>query len=217
MSLIAKETGSGGGFDPVPEGTHTAVCYAVVDLGTHHSDLFKKDAHKVLIMWEIPEERIEVERDGKTVDMPRAISKRYTMSLHKKASLRHDLEAWRGKRFTDDELQGFDLKHIVGVPCLLGIVHATKGEKTYADISSIMAMPRKKGEAAPKPENPTVAFEIPEDQNGAFEIPDDLPEWVQGVIMESKEYNGLMPKPIQMPEATEERAPAEDEDDQLPF
>jgi len=37
------------------------------------------------------------------------ISKRYTMSLGEQSTLRKDLESWRGKKFTPEELQGFDL------------------------------------------------------------------------------------------------------------
>ena len=38
MGLIAKEMGGGKDFDPLPEGIHLGVCYAVVDIGTHHND-----------------------------------------------------------------------------------------------------------------------------------------------------------------------------------
>ena len=37
------------------------------------------------------------------------LRKDYKNSLHEKAGLRKDLEAWRGRRFTDAELAGFDL------------------------------------------------------------------------------------------------------------
>ena len=214
MSLTAKET-SGKGFDPIPEGVYQAICYSVIDLGTHHDDRFKKDIHKVLIQWEIPGERIEIERDGKMLDLPRAISKRYTMSLHKKSSLRHDLEAWRGRRFSDAELAGFDLSKVAGSPCLLAIVHTEKADKTYADIASIMAPPRGDGNKYGRPENPVTVFEIPDGQNGPFDIP-DVPEWVADTIRESMEYQGAIPQPVTMPEPIEEGPPAED-GDELPF
>jgi len=229
MSLIAKETG-GADYEPIPEGTYAAICYAVVDLGTHYNERFKKDAHKVLLTWELPEERIEVTRDGQMLDLPRAISRRYTMSLHAKAALRHDLEAWRGKRFTDEELKGFDLSHIVGAACLLGIVHETgkRDGKTYASISSIMALPgakaagKGKKAAPPKPENTPIVFAIPDEPEPNFDIPDTLPEWVVKTIQESKEWHGEMASqqpPIEMPTSTSEgdEAPDGAEDDNLPF
>ena len=59
MSLWAKETG-GAVIEPIPAGTYTAVCYAVVDLGTHTNPVFNKDAHKVLIQWEVPDVLIDL-------------------------------------------------------------------------------------------------------------------------------------------------------------
>jgi hypothetical protein len=82
--------------------------YGIIDLGTHTEDspqFGRKTQHKMMIQWECPEYRIEIEKDGKKLDLPRAISRRYTMSLGKKANLRKDLEAWRGKPFTDDEVR----------------------------------------------------------------------------------------------------------------
>ena len=192
MSLRVSDKG-GGGFDPIEPGTYTAVCYSMVDLGTHHDDKFNKDAAKVLIQWELPEVRIQVERAGMQVDLPRAISKRYTASLHKKARLRHDLEAWRGRGFTEEELSDFDLGAIVGASCLLGIIHEQgRDGKTYAGISSILAMPRIKGAAPLKAENPLFTFEIPDQCVEGFDIPDALPEWIAKVIQDSKEWRGEM-------------------------
>jgi hypothetical protein len=224
MGLIAKATG-GAGHDPIPAGTYTAICYAVVDLGTHHMEAYNKDARKVLIMWEIPDVTIEVEREGRAVEMPRAISKRYTMSLHKKASLRADLQAWRGRAFTEEELAGFDLKAILGAPCLLGIVHEQRrdGQGVYATISSIMALPRVKGATAakPVPANDLVAFEIPDGADPGFDIDPRLPDWVQESIRESREYTGDWPEavaPIQHPELIEGKDGAgEPGDEALPF
>jgi hypothetical protein len=63
MGLVAKDKG-GKGFDPVPEGTHNAVCYALIDLGTHLDEKFGNRNHKLVIIFEIPTERIEIEKDG---------------------------------------------------------------------------------------------------------------------------------------------------------
>ena len=214
MSLTAKQTG-GADFAPIPEGTYTAVCYAVVDLGTHTNPKFDKVAHKVLIQWEIPEETIQVERNGEMVDMPRAISKKYTMSLHTKATLRHDLEAWRGKAFTEAELDGFDVSKLAGAQCLMCVVHepSKDGSKVYANIKSIMAPP--KGSKKIKPVNPVVVFEIPDDAAPGFEIPEsDLPEWIVELIRESHEWKGTAQGPIRPTADESHRA---DEDDPLPF
>jgi len=192
MSLRVSDKG-GGGFDPIVPGTYPAICHSMIDLGTHHDKTFNKDAAKILIQWELPDVRITVEREGRQVDLPRAISKRYTASLHQKASLRRDLVAWRGRDFTDEELTDFDLKKIVGAACLLGIIHETGHDgKTYAGISSILAMPRMRGAVPMKAENPLVTFEIPDQCQPQFPIPATLPEWVVKTIQDSKEWRGEM-------------------------
>ena len=97
MAIVASK---GSSFTPCPAGTFCAVCIDVVDLGMVQSTYSgkTKKQHKVHIIWQIEEKR----DDGKFFT-PR---KRYTLSLHEKASLRKDLESWRGRPFTDDELAG---------------------------------------------------------------------------------------------------------------
>ena len=57
----------GGDFTPTPPGQYTAICCRVVDLGTQRSEGMYgvKYNRKVLLGWEIPEVRIEI--DGKAV------------------------------------------------------------------------------------------------------------------------------------------------------
>jgi hypothetical protein len=118
--------------DPVPAGVHHAVCYAVIDLGTQDpgNPQFRA-SRKVMILWELPHETIDTQDGPK----PRIISSEYTASIGKKATLRSVLESWRGKPFTADELNGFDLKNILGANCQLNIVHKqgkADPSKTYA-------------------------------------------------------------------------------------
>ena len=84
--------------------------------------------------------------DGK----PFLIKKDYRASLHEKAGLRKDLEAWRGRPFTNVELQGFDLENVVGAPCMLNVIHK-QGSKggTFSNIAGIM--PLAKGFTTLKP------------------------------------------------------------------
>src|SRR6185369_175718 len=60
-----------------------------------------------------------------------------------KAKLRKDLEAWRGRIFTFDELAGFDLESVIDVPCLLSVVHrqGSKGGK-FANVGAVMKLPK---------------------------------------------------------------------------
>ena len=141
MSLTAKESISR--IPPMPEGVYTAVCYSVVDVGHQYSEKYEKDSHKVVVSWEIPEQRVDVERDGKKLNLPRVISKRYTLSLGDKAILRKDLEAWRGKAFTGPELGGFALEKLIGAACQLQVIHTQKDSKTYANVGGLDGFGRK--------------------------------------------------------------------------
>ena len=89
-------------FTPAPEGTHQAVCVDILDKGMLPNK-FREGAlqRKIDIAWEITETR----DDGKRF----VVYKRYTLSLNEKANLRHDLESWRGKAFSFDELAGFEI------------------------------------------------------------------------------------------------------------
>ena len=133
MAIVAK---AGASFTPCPAGSHIATCVDVVDLGIVKSTFGGKTKaqHKVNVIWEIGEKR----DDGKPF-MPR---KRYTLSLHEKASLRKDLESWRGRPFTEDELSGFDLENLIGVPCMLSVVQQASNGSIYANVAAIMRLPK---------------------------------------------------------------------------
>ena len=66
---------------------------------------------------------------------PFTVRRRYNMSLHKKATLRRDLESMMGRAFTDSELKGFDLESLIGLPCLLNVVHKTRDGVTYSNVT----------------------------------------------------------------------------------
>lgn len=176
MSLIAKDNG-GADFKPVPAGTHVAVCTLVADMGVQSTGKFKPRA-QIYIRWEIPGE-IMTWKDGEGVDHtgPMVIGKKYTMSLSEKANLRADLESWRGRMFTEQELKGLDIKNILGKPCMLGVTHKTVGTKTYANISAVMGLP--KGTMPPSASVMPIAYDLDNHNPAAF---DKLPNWLQEAI-----------------------------------
>ena len=140
MPIIVKAKAN---YTPAPAGTPAAVCIDVVDLGELKVEFGgeAKMRHKVRIVWQIDAYR----EDGK----PFYVSKRYTHSLHEKASLRKDLESWLGRALTAQELEGFDLESLLSSACLLNIIHENKNGQTYANVASIMPLP--KSMAAPSP------------------------------------------------------------------
>ena len=217
MSLIAKDKG-GAQMDPIAPGVYAAVCYGVVDLGTQFNAKFNKEERKVLVQWELPDCRAEFQRDGQMVNLPRATSRRYTLSLSVKAALRRDLESWRGRKFTEKELEGFDLKAILGAACQIQMVQETgKDGRVFSGIAAIMALP--KGAPRRKPENPLMFFTF--DEAGPNPVlPAEMPDWIRKIVCESREWRniGAAPQPASTPAAAAARpaAPAETSDD-LPF
>jgi hypothetical protein len=183
MSIIAKAE-SGSNFHPVPEGVHPARCFAVIDIGEQYSEKFDKKAQKIIIMWELPEETYTND-DGEAI--PRVLSKEYTLSLHEKSGLRKDLQAWRGKAFTEEELKGFDLINILGKPCQIQIIHEVKGDKTYSRIAAIMAIP--KGMKVADQVNERIYFDL---SSGDLTQMAGLPVWIQDRIQASETYKNMV-------------------------
>jgi hypothetical protein len=145
VAIIAKASGNGSGtaFQPAPAGVHQAVAVDVVDMGilevTYQGKTKKQ--HKVRVVWQIE----ELMADGK----PFICQKRYTLSLNEKSTLRKDLESWRGRAFTDAELDGFDVETIIGVNCLLNVMQVQKGGETYANVTAVMPIKKTMEKMAP--------------------------------------------------------------------
>ncbi len=131
MAIIAT-AGDSKSYAPAPAGVHQGVCVDVIDKGVlevTYAGKTKKQ-HKVSLAWQIDEAR----DDGKL----HIVYKRYTLSLNEKATLRKDLESWRGRAFTRDEEMGFDVESIIGANCLLNVQHNTSGDRTYANVVAVM-------------------------------------------------------------------------------
>ena len=185
MGLTAKDSG-GKDYKPAPAGTHIARCCWVIDLGTQTSDFGSR--HQVLLGWELPNELLT---EGDRIGEPCFMSKFYTLSLHEKANLRHDLEAWRGKEFTPEELDGFDVRKLASKPCQLTIIHKETDGKVRARIASVASLPRGMSpDALPAQINETRIYEIDNPDAGEFH---QLPEWVQRKINESAEVRDAGP------------------------
>jgi hypothetical protein len=168
-------------FVPPPAGTHLAVCYRFIDLGTQETEFNgqKKHQHKVLMGWELPDELME---DGK----PFVTQKRYTWSMSEKANLRADLESWRGRAFEEQDFGTFNIKNVLGKSCVLTIVHETKNGKTYANIAAV-GKPMK-GMSAPQPVNPVQYFSLQEFDATVYAT---LSQGLQAVIAKAPEFQKL--------------------------
>lgn len=204
---IAKSTG--GDFKPAPAGTHLARCVGVISLGTQDpgNPTFSA-AFKVLLVWELPDEPVG--------DKAMTTHKEYGCFLGDRANLRHDLESWRGRPFTPEELKGFDVAAVIDKPCMLSIMHQENAKKqTYAKVTAVTALP--KGVTAKPRVNELVRYEIEQGRDTTFA---SLPEWIQKKIAACHEWRAMPPadpnsiQPDAGPDFEPEPPPT---DDPLPF
>lgn len=215
MSLFVNE-GAGTTIPLLAEDVYPAVCCMLVDLGEQYSERFNNTQRKVLISWELPGEKLD---NGDT----RRLSNTYTASLNSKGNLRKDLISWRGRDFTVEELKKFDLRNIVGAPCMLSVIHKVgqDGNKR-AVIGGIMKLP--KGMPLPTLTNGFTIFDL--DDPDAEAKMADLPEWIQTRIKESEtwkemeesaEERAAIQNEAEAPEATPALMDIDGSDGQLPF
>lgn len=187
MALIARQPESTSTHsEPVSAGMHTAVCYAVIDIGEQYSEMFQNSRRKVVILWETDEKMATSDGEVK----PKIISKEFALSLHEKSDLRKTLTSWRGREFTPEELEGFNLENILGAACLLNVVEAKREDRTYHNIGSVSPLMR--GQKAFDLYNQKVCFELTEDTVDGIE--DRFPRWIVEKIKKSTTYSKIVNK-----------------------
>ncbi len=202
MGRYASDSG-GGSFTPAPVGNHVARCFRIVDLGMQHGEYKGQPTRRsqILVSWELPDELIEIEGEQR----PITTSKFYTNSLGEKANLRKDLETWRGRTFTDDELRKFDLESILGKPCMLTVVGGDNGKTKVASVNGLP-----KNVQCPDQVNESFTFWLDEFDEEKFE---KLSEGIQGIVKKSEEYmeSDGNPRTYTQP------ASSSGDDDEIPF
>ena len=188
-----KWTDTGGGdFEQAPVGSHVARCVKIIDIGTQKGE-YQGQANirrQCIVGWELPNELM---KEGDHAGKPFTVSRFYTASLGEKANLRKDLENWRGRAFTEQELMGFASKNILGKPCMLSVTHNDKGK---ARVTGVMALP--KGMQVPDQINPSVYFSLDEFDQAVF---DALSDGYKKLIQSSPEYQHIAngPAPTKKP------------------
>jgi hypothetical protein len=211
MSLIVSGKSQGADFAPHPEGAYPARCVRIIDMGTQTKQFKGESSELHQIMFGF--ESSELMPDGEKKGLPFLISTKLTASLGPKANMRKLFESWRGRKFTPAEIEGFDLKNVLGKPCIIQVVHSEPNAqgKVYANIQNIMGlMP---GMTVPPAKNELVFFSL-----SAFDksVYDSLSDRLKEQIAQSPEYKALGVKaPAKAPAS---QAPAGDmEDADIPF
>jgi len=182
--INATNKSGGSDYAPIEAGSYPARCYSMIHIGTVEEEIMgtKKNLNKVRITWELPTEmKVFKTENG---EQPSSISKEYTLSMNEKANLRKMLEGWRGKGFTESEAESFDITKLLGVACLLNVIHKTsKAGKTYAEIASVSALP--KGYVCPAQINKNFEFNYDNFDQKVFDI---LPDFIKDKMKQSEEY-----------------------------
>jgi hypothetical protein len=204
-------------FEIAPAGNFLARLYRIIDLGTQMREYEGKVnmLRKAKFFWELHGEdgagKPLLTSDGK----PLIQSKEYTMSLGEKANLRRDLEAWRGKAFSEDELRGFNLANVLGQFCMVNISHREKGDMTYADLKGVSAVPSiYKKAGLPEGINSAVMFSLDKFDEQLFE---SLSENIKETIRKSPEYRSLEQPTSSAQYAAASSGSVTDMDDDVPF
>jgi hypothetical protein len=202
-------------FQIAPAGTHLARLYRIIDLGTQMREFEGKVtmSRKAKFFFELHGE----DADGKPLltsdGKPLIQSREYTVSLNEKANLRRDLEAWRGKAFTEDELKGFDISNILGHFCMVNITHRQKGDMTYADLKGVSSVPNiYKKQGLPEGVNTKMLFNLDKFDKTMF---DSLTENIKETIKKSPEYRSIGEQSKTYQEASS--GSVTDMDDDVPF
>lgn len=123
-------------YTPAPEGLHQAVCIDVVELGLVTTQYQGKPYTR-----RCSEIRWVIEAIDPKTNKQHIVLRRFTESLSTKGHLRPFLEAWRGKKFTNEELKGFDIEKLIGANCQLQIIHNIGNDgETYSNVQAVVPM-----------------------------------------------------------------------------
>jgi hypothetical protein len=195
----------------IPAGNYVARCYQMIEIGTVAEIVMGKSStlHKVRIGWELPEElRVFDDKKG---EQPLVISTESTLSMHEKSNLRKELKSWRGKDFTEEEAKCFDITKLLGVPCMLNIIHkpgVSDPSKIYERIAGITPLPKTlKAPAAILP-----IFCLSYD-NFDFDLFEKLPDFIKIKMRASLEFAALTQPKLSHVDAAAITEPIDD----LPF
>lgn len=190
MSFYVEDTGTT--FTPVPAGLHLARCYRVIDLGTQETNYEgKRDFKRQLkIVWEIHGN----DDEGKPIvtgkGEPLIVTKDYNMTWNDKGTLRKDLQAWRGKAFTEEEQKRFDIKSILDKWCMVNIAHKAKksGSGVYANVVGITPVVASLKNSLPKGHNKCDIFMLGEPDMEMFET---FGKYLKETIQKAPEWKAI--------------------------
>ena len=217
--LIPKKVGSD--RELAPTGSHRAVLYKLVNLGTLETEWEgkKKMSHKIRLIWELSDEVLEYEYDDKETGQkvkksgPFAVGGKYTYSLGDNSRLLPVVQGMLGTNLTEDERWTFDAQKLLGMPCLVTVIHDEYEGTKFAKVASVTSLP--KAMAKPAQINETIIWDVRELSQEAIA---ELPEYIRKDMEASQEYHVRFLAPrSEQPREVAPGVPYPESDEMPPF
>lgn len=167
----------------VPAGTHLAVLYSMMDMGTQTTEFAgeKKKQRKLRLSFELPKKRADF--DG--VSKPMAIHKELGFTMFSKGNLRTYAEALLGRALQDKEADNLDVETLLGKAVLATVLHE-KGPDGITRAKFKGVAPLMEGIDAPAPENKVVFYSVTQGSTALFQ---SLPNWLQEKLAIAPEFD----------------------------
>ncbi len=183
MAYGSIKARKGSDYTPVPTGLHLGICFQIVGLGNQE---FKGNVTpRVWIGFELPDVLIK----GK----PMTIGKEYALFVGGKSKLGEMLKSWRGKPFTDEEMEAFEVTSIAGK---IGQVNVTakESDRSKTEIGLVLGLIQaqkdlvKSGKIKTTPVNDIVVYS-PDDHDEAMwqKVPEFLKRKINERVVEEKD------------------------------
>jgi hypothetical protein len=186
---IKTPTKGGKEFQLVPEGSHIARVYQLIHIGTIKSEWQgqTRDRDVVRIAFELPNELRKFGDDSK--ERPMVINTgNLTNTMGEKGKLRPLVQGIIGTKLDNEEAEFFELTDIVGIACMLTVIHEKDSKGIMRDrISSTAPLP--KGMTAPAAINEPFILDF--NENWSDIAARTLPQFLQDMIASSREYKAM--------------------------
>lgn len=182
-------------FEIAPSGNQIARLYSIVHIGINDEEISgeTKQIDKVRFTFELPNE-LRSFKEGEA-EKPLAMSQEYTFSMYKNSHLRALVHGILGVQLNDAEADAFDVDELLGLACMINIIHTTsKKGNVYANIASAAPLP--KGMEAPAPINENFVFDVDSFTEEQFL---SLPKFLQDKVASSYNYKNKVQNPNDEP------------------
>lgn len=174
-----------------PAGTHRAVLYKIINLGTLDTEWQgqAKKSHKIRLIWELSDEEViytTKDERGQEIEKtaPFAVGRKFTLSMGDNSHLFPFVQGMIGVALTDDERYNFDIESLLGRECLITVVHAEYEGRKFAQVTNASTLP--KGMEKPKQINETVMLDV---RKLSQQEIGELPEYIRVDMEASSEYD----------------------------